>query len=42
MADQWMGMLNDIPPDTDVFDFIKGMLTEQMFPQLGTVRDRLS
>lgn len=38
MADQWMGMLKDIPPGTDIFDFVKGMLTDQMFPDFGTVR----
>lgn len=31
-------MLKDIPPGTDIFDFVKGMLTDQMFPKFGTVR----
>lgn len=38
MADQWMQMLQGIPPGADVFDFIGDMLTDQMFPQFAKVR----
>jgi hypothetical protein len=38
MADQWMQMLEAIPPGADVFDYIKSLLTSQMFPEFGKVR----
>ena len=38
MADQWMQMLEAMPPGADVFDYIKDLLTSQMFPHFGKVR----
>ncbi|KAK9900189.1 hypothetical protein P389DRAFT_165385 [Cystobasidium minutum MCA 4210] len=37
MAEQWMQVLQDLPPGTDIFDFIKDTITDQMFPQFGKV-----
>lgn len=38
MAERWMQVLQDLPPGTDIFDFVKGTLTDEMFPQFGKVR----
>lgn len=38
MADQWTAMLEHLPPGADVFDSIKGILTDEMFPKFGSVR----
>ncbi|KAK9900190.1 hypothetical protein P389DRAFT_9126 [Cystobasidium minutum MCA 4210] len=35
MAERWMQVLQDLPPGTDIFDFVKGTLTDEMFPQFG-------